>query len=146
MLQTNVEVSHIEHDGDGIEATLHIYAKVYGHKFQHESPIFHQASSTKRKCCNVKINVNTYSTIISDTLSWNSNNRKLIQRANNWILLLKNFFSCGTSSTDMAPLLKIICCFILYKGELLFSSVEQVKLIHVHWLCSSSQIHQILAQ
>ena len=24
----------------------------------------------------------------------------------------------------------------LLKGELLFSSVEQVKLIHVHWLCS----------
>ena len=32
------------------------------------------------------------------------------------------------------------------KGELLFSSVEQVKLIHGHWLCSSSKIHQILAQ
>ena len=32
------------------------------------------------------------------------------------------------------------------KGELLFCSVEQVKLINVHWLCSSSKIHHILAQ
>ena len=32
------------------------------------------------------------------------------------------------------------------KGELLFSSVEQVTLIHVHWLRLSSKMHHILAQ
>ena len=32
------------------------------------------------------------------------------------------------------------------KGELLFSSVGSAKLIHVHWLCSSSKMHHILAQ
>ena len=31
------------------------------------------------------------------------------------------------------------------KGKLLFSSVKQVKLIHVHWLCFSSKMHNILA-
>ena len=32
------------------------------------------------------------------------------------------------------------------KGELLFSSVEQVTLIHVHWLRLSSKMHHILTQ
>ena len=32
------------------------------------------------------------------------------------------------------------------KGELLFSSVEQVKLIHGHWLRPSSKMHHLLAQ
>ena len=32
------------------------------------------------------------------------------------------------------------------KGELLFSSVEQVTIIHGHWLCLSSKVHHILAQ
>ena len=34
----------------------------------------------------------------------------------------------------------------VWKGELLFSSVGPVKLIHGHWLCSSSKIQHILAQ
>ena len=36
--------------------------------------------------------------------------------------------------------------FFPCKGELLFSSVEQLKLIHVHWLCPSSKMHHLLAQ
>ena len=32
------------------------------------------------------------------------------------------------------------------KGKLLFTSVGPVKLIHGHWLCSSSKMHFILAQ
>ena len=35
---------------------------------------------------------------------------------------------------------------MIFKGELLFNSVEQVKLIHVHWLCPSSKMHHFLAQ
>ena len=38
------------------------------------------------------------------------------------------------------------CLFSRIKGELLFSSVEQVKLIHGHWLCPSSKMHHLLAQ
>ena len=39
---------------------------------------------------------------------------------------------------------EVLIMFI--KGELLFTSVEQVTLIHVHWLRLSSKMHHILAQ
>ena len=50
--------------------------------------------------------------------------------------------------TTIIYLMNLIILIIMvnFKGELLFSSVGPVKLIHGHWLHSTTKMHHILAQ
>ena len=61
--------------------------------------------------------------------------------------IYKHSITVGTRETIGGfPFARSFWMWVFWKGELLFSSVEQVTLIHVHWLRLSSKMHLILAR
>ena len=71
-------------------------------------------------------------TIISDTLSWNSNTSQLIKRVNKQMLLLKKILSFCAATEEMIHLWKIYCRSIVEQSAVVWSSsLTKENLAHI---------------
>ena len=61
-------------------------------------------------------------TIISDTLTWNSNTSQLIKRVNKRMLLLKKLLSFGAPTEEMVHFWKIYCRSIVEQSAAAWSN------------------------